>query len=139
MTAKELLNHYENCGRKVKRLEEEILWEKNEIRSLDCNPINKNRHVRAQIFVAKRNIQKLEEELVKVSNERRKILDLISSVPGLEGEVLRRRYVDGEIWETICEGVHYSWNGVFRIHKRALQMVQDRLDQGSLEEKTLCV
>jgi DNA-directed RNA polymerase specialized sigma subunit len=63
---------------------------------------------------------------------KKKILDLISQIPGVEGEVLKLRYVDGEIWEDICEDVSYSWQGVFKIHKRALRMVQDLLDQGDL-------
>lgn len=71
-----------------------------------------------------------EKRLVEVSDTRKKILDLITEIPGLEGEVLTRRYVHRENWEEICEGIHFSWTGVFRIHDRALRMVQDRLDQG---------
>jgi hypothetical protein len=68
--------------------------------------------------------------LVLSRYDEKKILDLITDIPGLEGEVLTRRYVHRENWEEICEGIHYSWTGVFRIHDRALRMVQDRLDQG---------
>lgn len=129
MTAKELLTHYTNCVYREERLKAEILWEKKAIRSLDLIPVLKDRHYKAQVFVLKRNLQTFEERLVEVSKTKQRIHDLITEIPGIEGEVLTRRYVDGEIWDEICDGIHYSWQGVFRIHKRALQMVQDRLDQ----------
>ena len=37
-----------------------------------------------------------EKRLVEVSDTRKKILDLITEIPGLEGEVLTRRYVHRE-------------------------------------------
>ena len=77
------------------------------------------------------HIKIYEEDLDRISKEK-KIFDLISQIPGVEGEVLKRRYVDGEIWEDICEDVSYSWQGVFKIHRRALRKVQDLLDQGDL-------
>lgn len=133
MTAKELLLQYENCRRKEKRLRSEILWTREEIRSLDLIPVKKIIQMKKDLLLIEKKLQTYEKDLVRISEERQKIHDLISDVPGLEGEVLTHRYIDGMIWEEICETMFYSWSYVHRLHKRGLQMVQDRLDQGVLE------
>lgn len=133
MTAKELLLQYENCRRKEKRLRSEILWTREEIRSLDLIPVKKTIQMKKDLLLIEKKLQTYEEDLVRISEERQKIHDLISDVPGLEGEILTRRYVNGEIWEDICESVFYSWSYVHRLHKRGLQIIQDQLDQEAFE------
>ena len=130
MEAKDLLLHYDDCVRKEKRLKSEILWTREKIKSLNHIPGRMTRQMKEDVSHIEKKLRIYEEELVSISEERQRIHDLITDIPGIEGEVLKRRYVDGEIWEGICEGIHYSWNGVFKIHDRALQMVQERLDQG---------
>lgn len=133
MEAKDLLQHYDDCVLKEKRLKSEILWEKETIKSLDLISRQMTRQMKDKLTNIEKKIRIYEEELVKVSEERQKIHDLITEIPGLEGEVLTRRYVNGEIWEDICESMFYSWSYIHKLHKRALQMVQDRLDQGDFE------
>lgn len=55
------------------------------------------------------------------------IYAMIESIPGLEGEILKLRYIDGIIWEDICEKVYYSWNTVFREHQKGLQIVEENI------------
>jgi len=59
--------------------------------------------------------------------KRQEVFDLISSIDGIEGEVLFHRYVNLRKWEEICILVHYSWQGVHKVHKRALGIVESRL------------
>lgn len=129
MEAKDLLQHYDDCVRRERRLKSEILWERDTIKSLDLISRQMTRQMKDKLTNIEKKIRIYEEELVKVSDERQKIHDLITEIPGLEGEVLTRRYIDGQIWEDICESMFYSWSYIHRLHKRALQMFQDRLDQ----------
>ena len=59
--------------------------------------------------------------------KRQEIFDFVSSIDGIEGEVLFHRYVNLRKWEEICILVHYSWQGVHKVHKRALGIVESRL------------
>lgn len=132
MTAKELLCKHENDRLREKRLKYMILWTREKIRDLDSLPCRSTRQMNEQLSHIERKLQTYEEDLDRISKERRRIHKLITGIPGIEGEVLKRRYIDGEIWEEICGGIHYSWHGAFKIHDRGLRMVQERLDQGDL-------
>lgn len=118
-----------DCVVKEKMLKAEILWEKKAIRSLDPIPGKIDRKTKERLFAIERNLRKYEKRLVEVSTGRKKIHDLITEIPGVEGEVLTRRYVDGEIWETICEEMFYSLSYIHRLHNKGLKAIQDRLDQ----------
>lgn len=131
MTAKELLLQYENAKIREEILRDFTSSQRKKIDDLDLIPCRRTRQMKEEISLLEEKLTVYERELVRLSKTKKRIHDLITGIPGVEGEVLTRRYINGEIWESVCEGVHYSWNGVFRIHKRALQMVQDRLDQGT--------
>ena len=130
MDAKELLLQYDNYVRHEKRLKSEILWTRRKLDSLDRITTQTTPQMKKDRAEIEEKLIVWKKRLVDVSEAKRMIFDLISDIPGDEGEVLTRRYVNGEIWEEISDGIHFSWSGVFRIHDRALQMVQDRLDQG---------
>ncbi len=38
--------------------------------------------------------------------------------------LLHRRYIDGEKWEEIAVKMHYTWQWVHKLHKRALNALQ---------------
>ncbi|MBQ6438943.1 MAG: hypothetical protein IJJ06_02235 [Mogibacterium sp.] len=131
MTAKELLLQYENAIIKEKILRDFISSQRKMIKALYHIPGRLDRQMKEDLSRLEKKLTPYEEELVGIPKTKQKIFDLITEIPGLEGEVLIRRYVNGEIWEEICDHMHYSWNSVFKIHRRALQMAQDRLDQGT--------
>jgi hypothetical protein len=58
---------------------------------------------------------------------RQTVFELINSIDGIEGSVLYERYINLRKWEEICILVHYSWQGVHLVHRRALAIVEDRL------------
>lgn len=133
MDAKEFLIQYDNCEKRENRMKSEILWEKDHIEKLKLHSSIMTKKMKEDLSHIEERHLSLKKKLVEVSKQKKKVFDLITSIPGIEGEVLRRRYIDGEIWEEICEGIHYSWVGAFSIHERALRMVQERLDQEDLE------
>ena len=70
----------------------------------------------------------LTERANYVAEKKNAILKMIESIPGMDGDVIRLRYIDGLKWEEITERVFYSWNGVFKCHNRALLKIQEKLD-----------
>jgi DNA-directed RNA polymerase specialized sigma subunit len=41
-----------------------------------------------------------------------------------EKEVITRRYIMGQSWETICNTMRYCQRQIMRIHKRALEKLE---------------
>ena len=39
--------------------------------------------------------------------------------------LLRYRYIDGLTWEQVSERLHYSWSQTHRLHREALQMLEN--------------
>lgn len=58
---------------------------------------------------------------------RQTVYELIADIPGIEGQVLYERYINLHKWEEICILLHYSWQGIHLVHKRALAIVENRL------------
>lgn len=56
-----------------------------------------------------------------------KVYSLIWNIPGIEGQVLYERYINLHKWEEICILLHYSWQGIHLVHRRALAIVENRL------------
>ena len=59
---------------------------------------------------------------------------LLEALPCHECDVMVRRYVWLETWPQIEQGTGYTHSAVFRIHRRALQLVQEYIDSGYLDE-----
>ena len=135
MTAKEFLKQYEYAVRRIRMIEEELDQETaliDAIRSASDNDgmphgsgISKPTEDKA-VRLADKKLRLINARLDAVA-KRQDVFDLISSIDGIEGEVLFHRYVNLRKWEEICILVHYSWQGVHKVHKRALGIVESRL------------
>ena len=135
MNAKEYLKQYEYAVRHIRMLEEELDQETeliDAIRSTSDNDgmphgngISKPTEDKA-IRLADKKLRLIDARLEAIA-KRQEIFDFISGIDGIEGEVLFHRYVNLRKWEEICILVHYSWQGVHLVHRRALAIVEDRL------------
>ena len=135
MTAKEYLKQYEYAVDRVRRYEEEYQSELtliDAIRSASDNDgmphgsgISKPTEDKA-IRLADRSLRLVEARLRAVEI-RQEIFDLVDSIDGVEGDVLYQRYINLHKWEEICVLLHYSWQGIHLIHRRALAIVESRL------------
>lgn len=135
MTAKEYLKQYERAVRRAQRYREEYEAESaliDAVRSLSNNDgmphgtnISKPTEEKA-IRLADRRLRLIDAELeaIRVKQE---VFDFIDNIDGVEGEVLKYRYVDLLTWEEICIRVHYSWRQTHRIHRRALAIVTEMM------------
>ena len=135
MTAKEYLRQYEYAVDRVRRYEEEY---QNELTLIDAirsasdndgmphgSGIGKPTEDKA-VRLADRALR-LTEARLEAIRIRQEVFDLIDSIDGVEGDVLYQRYVNLHKWEEICVLLHYSWQGIHLIHRRALAIVESRL------------
>ena len=135
MTAKEYLKQYQYAVDRVRRYEEEYENESlliDAIRSASDNDgmphgsgVSKPTEDKA-IRLADRALR-LTEARLEAIQIRQEVFDLIDSIDGIEGDVLYQRYVNLHKWEEICVLLHYSWQGIHLIHRRALAIVESRL------------
>ena len=135
MTAKEYLKQYEYAVDRVRRYEEEYQKELtliDAIRSASDNDgmphgsgISKPTENKA-VRLADKSLRLVEARLSAVE-VRQEIFDLIDSIDGIEGDVLYQRYINLRKWEEICVLLHYSWQGIHLVHRRALAIVESRL------------
>ena len=135
MTAKEYLKQYQYAVDRVRRYEEEYENESlliDAIRSASDNDgmphgsgISKPTEDKA-IRLADRALR-LTEARLEAIQIRQEVFDLIDSIDGVEGDVLYLRYVKLHKWEEICVMLHYSWQGIHLVHRRALVIVESRL------------
>ena len=131
MTAKEYLKQYEYATRRAERCRKEYEDEMRKIdavRSVSDNDgmphgsgISKPTEEKAIRLAAKALEWKAAE--LEALEIRQRIFTTISMIQGIEGDVLFGRYIELKKWEDIAEALHYSAQGIYRIHGRALQIV----------------
>ena len=138
MTAKEFLKRYEYADLRAKRYEEEYRLEHELIGSISINydgMPHGNGISRKTENDALRLAEKAERYVTAKLNAiriRQEVFDLISDIDDVEGEILYQRYVKLLKWERVCIVVNLSWYAVHDHHKKALAIVQKRLDEKSI-------
>ena len=133
MDAKEYLEAYSDYARIEKRCREEYKAEREALREIvqfyNRSATGAWRKENAQIIQdCIKFCDWLKERADEAAKEKNAIIEMIESIPGIKGDVLHLRYVDGLIWEEIGDRVCYSYSSVFRNHEKALMMVQEKLD-----------
>ena len=137
MTAKEYLRQYERAEHKARRYREEYENESlliDAIRSLSNNDgmphgsnISRPTEEKALRLVDKRlRLIDAEVEAMKIRQE---LFDFIDGIDGVEGDVLFERYINLRKWEEVCVVMNYSWNGIHKVHRRALAIVEAELNR----------
>ncbi len=74
------------------------------------------------VRVKVRKLKELEQNELQICN---KIRELIDQVPDVEGQILRSRYINCDVWEQIAEQLYFSTQHVQRLHKKALDELQN--------------
>lgn len=136
MTAKEYLRQYEELNKRALRLKHEYQVELEKIDAVgstlagDGTPhgtgVSRKTEDKA-IRLADKALRWKEAELDAIA-KRQEIFEVINSVSGVEGEVLYERYINLRHWEEICVLIHYSWVQTHEYHKRALRIIQERIE-----------
>lgn len=138
MTAKEFLRRYEYADLRAKRYEDEYKLEHELIGSISIN-YDGMPHGNGISRKTENDALKLAEKAERCVTARldairvrQEVFDLISDIDGVEGEILYQRYIKLLKWEAVCIVVHLSWYSVHDHHKKALAIVQNRLDKMSI-------
>lgn len=136
MTAKEYLKQYEYASKKAARYREEYeieLLKVDAVRSLSDNDgmphgsgISRPTEAKA-IRLADMALKWQQAELDAIE-VRHQVFETIAEISDIEGDVLYQRYILLHKWEEICVILHYSWNGIHKAHKRALAIVEEKLN-----------
>lgn len=134
MNAKEFLLQYAEYDRKAEMCRNEYKAE-----AVIINGLIKNRKVlgmcigkenydaeMASIIQFAKSLNYRADEAIKKRDD---ILAMLKSIPELERDVLCARYVEQMKWEDIATRLCYSWNGIWNIHDRAIQMLQARINE----------
>ena len=139
MTAKEFLKQYENAERRLRRIEIEFddeLKMIDSIRSASDNDgmphgssIGRPTEEKALRLADAR--MRLVEARLEAAEKRQVVFDVINSIDGVEGDLLFERYIKLRKWEEICVLLHYSWNGIHSAHRRALDIVEQMVLNGT--------
>ena len=138
MTAKEFLKRYEYADLRAKRYEEEYNLEHDLIGSISINydgmPHGNNisRKTENDALRLTEKAEKWVSARLDAIRIRQEVFDLISDIDDVEGEILYQRYIKLLKWEAVCIVVHLSWYAVHDHHKKALAIVQKRLDEKSI-------
>lgn len=137
MTAKEFLKRYEEADRKARQHEAEYRRECDLIGSLsvkmDGMPHGSGISKPTEEAALRLSDKALEWRMAQIDaiRARQEVYELIYKIPGIEGRVLYERYVALHKWEEVCILLHYSWRGVHKVHRRALELVECELKKKS--------
>ena len=136
MTAIQFLEQYENADRAVKRLEREYEEQRimiDAIRSTSDNDgmphgTNTSRPTEDKAIRLSDKLLELSQARLHAVEVRQTVFDLVTTIPGVEGDVLYRRYIKLYDWETIAMELNYSKRGIFKVRLRALEIVEEVLN-----------
>ena len=134
MTAKEYLKQYEYAVKRIRRLEEEYEAEQllvDAVRSLSDNDgmphgsgISKPTEEKAVRLADKK--LRIIQAMLDAIEVKQELFDFVDSIEGDEGEVLFRRYISLEFWKDIASEMKYSERAIYKIHQRALRIVDEK-------------
>lgn len=138
MTAKEYLKRYEYADLRARRYEDEYRHEHELIGSISINydgmphGSNISRKTENDALRLAEKAERYVQAKLDAIRIRQEVFDLISDIDDVEGEILYQRYVKLLKWERVCVAVNLSWYAVHDHHKKALAIVQKRLDGKSI-------
>jgi len=139
MTAKEYLLQIKDRRERIRVLLEEIEQLRTDAESvsisLDGMPRNQSGQSRFEslaIQLAEAE-SKLTEEMSDLWSQTMKAHALIGEIPSAQRQqILTKRYLKGQRWETIAYEMHMSWNHCFRVHGHALTDLEKILKDNNM-------
>lgn len=136
MTAQDYLEQYSEIKRDIKRLmEERQRWEDLALKitpNYSDTPVSGSAGA-GKIQTAIEQIEEWESELDRMISEqlklRKEIEATISKVKTKEYQtLLRLRYINGFTWERVSEEMHYGYQWTHKLHRRALEEMQEAME-----------
>lgn len=78
------------------------------------------------------------DNLNKILDEKVWIESIIEDLTPVERLLMRARYIDGEVWESVCCKINYSWNHTHRLHNKILDKILKMLKDGTQCYTNVC-
>jgi hypothetical protein len=138
MTAKQFLRQYEEANNKAiqrkREYEKQMALIGSVTMKMDGMPHGSNisKPTEEDAIRLSEKAEKLREAEREAIRIRQEVYDVIDGIPDIEGRVLYERYINLHKWEEICILLHYSWQGIHLVHRRALAIVENRLKYTAL-------
>ena len=140
MTTREFLEQYKEADKIARRLRAEYekeLYLIDTVKSVSDidgmphgNGINKAVEDKAIRLADKAAVWKMAE--LEALHLRQEVFELVYDIPGDEGDILYERYVYLRKWKDVCKAVHLSWESVRKHHKRALDLVDQKIKNSTM-------
>jgi hypothetical protein len=139
MTAKEYLNSYREYAaiesqklQAYQRAKDQVLSVRSSLGHLD-EPHRQNRHTKEdQIIRLQTRREAWAIAALNALEVRQDVFSVICDIDGAAGDILYQRYLCLQTWDNVCSAVDLSLCQVHTIHKSALQIVQERINQRGL-------
>ena len=125
MSVKDYLKQYKAIDREIDRLlEEQQHWKDLALRvtpGYDGSSGSETGRITAVERVTEWE-QRIDQKVHQLVELREEMEGMISAVEdGTQKEILLRRYINGQRWESIADEMHLEYRWVIRLHGRALQ------------------
>lgn len=128
MTAKEYLSRIRRQNFILKQTEHELTEIRSDILTIRASSLaehvsgSKNSDVADKYIRLEQYMDKVNHEWDILINMRMEAKAMIKALPDPQQQaVLYARYINCKRWEDIASDMGYSWQGVFKLHGRALQ------------------
>ena len=140
MDAKELLSHYHTYKHRAEMFKEEYEEEIELIDSIrssaniDGLPRQKfiNRDTESRAIRLTEKLERMQNAIIEAVEVRQRVFEIVSEIPDVYGIVLSKRYIQEKQWCDIAEEMNFSEEYLRgSLHKKALKMMQDALDNRS--------
>lgn len=129
---KERLQQYRQLQRELRQIQDRIM----EVESAMYSPRNQRLTGMPSAHSAESVMEKLvdkhrelealyQEKLMTITEELLAIEKAIAALEPTLRLLMRYRYVDGYRWEDICVRMNYSYQGVHKVHRKALKRIRD--------------
>lgn len=126
MDIQNYLEQFDISRRRAEIVHNEYDQEMNILQSIASSPyydnLFRNDKLYISVRVKARKLKDLEQNELRICNEIRALID---QVPDVEGQILRSRYINCDVWEQIAEQLYFSTQHVQRLHKKALDELQN--------------
>lgn len=139
MTAREYLEQYREAQAWADRLREKydsLVAAYGDVGGMDYTserPAGISKPTERKVERAQAVLEKWRRAQLAALEIRQNVYALATALPCPESDILIERYVNLRTWEQIEAATEYSHCAVHKIHRQALQLLQDVIDNGALD------
>ena len=132
MTAKEFLEQYKEAVRMVDNLQDEYDEQQQQIdrirSSLGGDGLPRSGGIRKEVEERAVELAAKADEILLAETYalevRQSVERVVRKIPGIHGEVIRKRYIDLLRWHEVADALSYSVDHCYTLHRKALEITE---------------